>query len=200
VPFIAFLGCDGSGKSAVIDGLKTILEARGHQVTLGHWRPKAFGTASSTASQAADDPHGQSPRGLVASVLKLGWLWLKWWAAWFRHLRGNSRSGYVLFDRYHGDLLVDPIRYRYGGPMWLATLASRMMPQPDHVLFLDAPPEILLSRKTEVSEDALISSRRKYLKFCELSPRCRLIDASQTLRSVISNAKKVVADSDNTTH
>ena len=187
MPFIAFLGCDGSGKSAVIDGLKSLLEAEGHQVTLGHWRPKAFGTASSTASQAADDPHGQSPRGFAASVLKLGWLWLNWWAAWFRHLRTNSRSGFVLFDRYHGDLLVDPIRYRYDGPMWLAKLASRLMPQPDIVFFLDAPPDVLLARKQEVPIETLVRSREAYLSLAETNDKVRVIDASLPFEQVIQD-------------
>ena len=61
----------------------------------------------------------------------------------------------MLFDRYHGDLLVDPRRYRYGGPMSLARLIVRFMPQPDLVFFLDATPEILLARKQEVSHAAL---------------------------------------------
>ena len=89
------------------------------------------GWTAARICSAADDPHGQPPRGLTASVLKLGWLWLNWWLAWFQTLRHGCRRGYLIFDRYHGDLLVDPNRYRYGGPDWLAVLASRWMPQPD---------------------------------------------------------------------
>jgi thymidylate kinase len=189
MPFIAFLGCDGSGKSAVIQGVTARLEAEGHPVTLGHWRPKPFASSSGSAPSAADDPHGQAPRGFASSILKLGWLWLNWWAAWFLHLRRESRSGVVLFDRYHGDLLVDPIRYRYGGPMWLARLAGRLMPQPDLVIFLDAPPDVLLSRKQEVGRDALEIARREYLKFCRGRSRYLIIDASQPLEMVITQTK-----------
>ncbi len=162
MPFIAFLGCDGSGKSAVIQGVTARLEAEGHPVTHGHWRPKPFASSSTGTSSAADDPHGQAPRGFASSILKLGWLWLNWWVAWFQYLRRDSRKGFVLFDRYHGDLLVDPRRYRYGGPLWLARLASRLMPQPDWVIFLDAEPDILLSRKQEVSREAIEQSRSAY--------------------------------------
>jgi hypothetical protein len=164
------------------------LEAEGHRVTLGHWRPKPFASSSGGTRSAADDPHGEAPRGFASSILKLAWLWLNWWVAWFQYLRRDSRHGFVLFDRYHGDLLVDPKRYRYGGPLWLARLASRWMPQPDLVIFLDAEPNVLLSRKQEVGRDSLEIARREYLEFCDGNARCQIIDASQALETVISQA------------
>jgi thymidylate kinase len=185
--FIAFLGCDGSGKSAVIQGVAARLEANGHPVTLGHWRPKPFAPISGDTESAADDPHGQKPRAFASSVLKLGWLWLNWWVAWFQYLRRDSRHDFVLFDRYHGDLLVDPRRYRYGGPLWLARLSSRWMPQPDIVFFLDAPPEVLLARKQEVGFAALQESRSRYLTLTRTGTRMRVIDAAGPLEVVIAD-------------
>jgi thymidylate kinase len=187
MPFIAFLGCDGSGKSAVIQGVAARLVADCHQITFGHWRPTPFASSSNHTHNAAD-PHGQQARGLISSILKLGWLWFNWWLAWFKYLRRDSRNGFVLFDRYHGDLLVDPKRYRYGGPAWLARIACRMMPQPELVVFLDAPPDVLLSRKQEVGKAALELARCSYLNFCHNLPSCRIIDASQPLESVITEA------------
>lgn len=189
--FIAFLGCDGSGKSAVIEGVTRHFAACGRTVEQGHWRPKAFSKEDGTHT-AADDPHGQSPRGLASSVLKLAWLWLNWWAAWFGPLGRAARDSLVVFDRYHADLLVDPRRYRYGGPMWLARLASRLMPQPDRVFFLDAPPEVLLTRKQEVKAEALAASRERYLSLATSNPRITVIDASQALEKVIADVVKAV--------
>jgi thymidylate kinase len=189
--FYAFLGCDGSGKSAVIAQVTAQLREKGTEVTCGHWRPMAFSAEKpGSAIQTADDPHGQIPRGAVSSLLKLGWLWLNWWLGWFGSLRSLSASGTVLFDRYHGDLLADPRRYRYGGPMIFARLASRLMPQPDRVFFLDAEPYVLLSRKQEVSKDALEQSRKRYLKLAESHPRFKVIDASQSLETVVQDVMK----------
>jgi len=190
--FIAFLGCDGSGKSAVISGVADRLRGSGVVVTCGHWRPVAIG-GEGNAAATADNPHGQIARGWFGSILKLGWLWLNWWVGWWKFLRNASKNGVVLFDRYHADLLVDPKRYRYGGPMWLARLASRLMPQPDIVIFLDAESEVLLARKQEVSKEALEQSRKKYLDLCTTHPRFQVIDAAQPLEDVIGDVLKTVA-------
>jgi len=186
--FIAFLGCDGSGKSAVIEKLTERFKERDVDVTCGHWRPQAISSGNAHVA-TADDPHAQSPRGLVSSVLKLGWLWLNWWLGWWRGLRGKSRQGYVIFDRYHGDLLVDQCRYRYGGPLILAKMVCYLMPQPDLVFFLDADPEVLLSRKQEVGREALVSSRAKYLILTESHSRFRVIDASRSLDEVLEQVE-----------
>jgi thymidylate kinase len=193
--FISFLGCDGSGKSAVIAGVSEYFQSKGTHVTLGHWRPKAFSnTNDDHASANADDPHGQHARGCLSSALKLGWLWLNWWVGWFRFLKSDANKGLLIFDRFHADMLVDPMRYRYGGPLWLASLASRLMPQPDKVFFLDASPDVLLSRKQEVSKDALEISRKRYLELAAKHPRIQVIDASQPLHAVVSEVVRIIKE------
>jgi thymidylate kinase len=82
---------------------------------------------------------------------------------------------------------VDPIRYRYGGPRKLAEWASNLMPQPEIVFFLDADPEVLLSRKQEVSHEALTKSRESYLQLTKSHKRFCVIDASQSLNQVVED-------------
>jgi thymidylate kinase len=113
---------------------------------------------------------------------------------WFRFLKTNANKGLVIFDRFHADMLVDPKRYRYGGPLWLARLASRLMPQPDKVFFLDASPAVLLSRKQEVSKEALEISRKRYLELAVSHSRIQVIDASQPLNTVVSEVVRIIKE------
>lgn len=161
-------------------------------VMIGHWMPKAFRGPGGAVAGAAPDPHGKPPRGVVASIFKLGWLWLNWWMAWQRGLGAAARRGFVLYDRYHVDLLIDARRYRYGGPAWLARLVSGWMPQPDLVVFLDASPEVLLARKREVGAEVLEQSRRAYLGLCTTNERFHTIDASQSLGGVIEEVLELL--------
>ena len=186
MPFIGLIGCDGCGKSAVIGCVAEVLRAEGIKVACGHWRPTLSARQSTTTeSIIVTDPHGQPTRGLAASVIKLGWLWLNWWVGWWTGLRKASREGVVLFDRLHVDLLADPQRYRYGGPLWLAIMATRIMPQPDMILFLDAAPDVLLSRKQEVSSATLAESRQRYLGLGDRFQNFQLIDVNQSLGEVV---------------
>lgn len=184
--FVAFLGCDGSGKSTVITDVANQLRMEGTKVSLGHWRPRVLeGEEESGEKITADNPHGEPPRGLVSSIVKLAWLGFNWWGGWWRWLRRRSRDGVILYDRYHVDLFVDPKRYRYGGPLWMVKLASNLMPQPDLVVFLDAEPAVLISRKQEVSKEALQASRTAYLELVKTHRKFVMVDASKPLNEVV---------------
>jgi thymidylate kinase len=166
----------------VLDQLEQHLNAKGIEVSRGHWVPRKPGTKG---GGSAEDPHGKPPRGQLASIAKLAYLAFRWWTGWFRGLREKSKHGVILFDRYHADLLADPRRYRYGGSLWLARLALGCLPQPDLVIFLDAPADVLLSRKQEVSRETLERSIRNYRELGEGTRGYRVIDASQPIDKVM---------------
>jgi len=83
-------------------------------------------------------------------------------------------------------LAVDPRRYRYGGPLWMARLLGRMVPRPDLMFVLVADPEIIQARKAEVP---LAETSRQVEEYRKLSQRkgVILIDAGRPLEEVVSN-------------
>ena len=109
------------------------------------------------------DPHGQPVRGSLASMLYLSGFFLDYCAGYLLVIRRLlATSNLVIFDRYFHDVLVDPRRYRYGGPRWFAEILSRLVPQPDLVILLDANAESILGRKAEVSREEIERQRKAY--------------------------------------
>ena len=116
---------------------------------------------------------------------------LDYWLGYYFVIRPLlARSGLVVFDRYFHDLLVDPKRYRYGGPMWLVRALSSVVAEPDVVLVLDAPEHVILTRKQEVPVEEVKRQRRLYLEVAQSSSRAVVMDASQSVREVREEADR----------
>jgi thymidylate kinase len=104
-----------------------------------------------------------------------------------------ARSGLILLDRYYHDILIDPIRYRYGGPMWLAKFLARFIPPPDLLfLVLDAGDEVILSRKHEVPPEELRRQREGYRQFTVGTKRATLVNADQGIERTVEKATRFI--------
>lgn len=182
---IAFLGPDGSGKSAVIAEVSRQMEQVFRRVEYRHLRP---GRPTRTATSAiVTAPHAQPPRGLLGSFAKLLHFWLGYWiGTLFWLYPARIRSTLVLFDRYFQDLLADPLRYRYSAALAPARTLGRWLPQPDMVFILDAPPETLQARKREVPFAESSRQRDTYLTLAGEFRQASVIDASQPLEQVVA--------------
>ncbi|MDH3691958.1 MAG: hypothetical protein OEU36_21160 [Gammaproteobacteria bacterium] len=65
-----------------------------------------------------------------------------------------------------------------------AWFLKRIYPRPNLVIFLDAPPEVLMARKGEGTFEYLESRRRAYLRLGETMPDFIRVDATQPLARV----------------
>ncbi|MEW6447670.1 MAG: thymidylate kinase-like protein [Bacillota bacterium] len=189
---VVFLGPDGSGKSSVIAQVEKNLRLAFRRTARRHLRPYLF-KPQKGAWAPATNPHAKPPYGRFKSVLKLAYLWFDYTVGYvFRIQPQLVRSTLVLFDRYLDDLLVDPRRYRYGGPLWLARLVARFIPRPDLVILLDAPPGVLQRRKQEVSFEETARQREAYLELVQNLPNGYVVDASKPLDEVIAEVQRII--------
>jgi thymidylate kinase len=193
---IAFLGADGSGKSTLIERVSGELRQNFRQVRYRHLRPGVLVPGGGKgASGPVTDPHARPPRGASGSLAKLLHFWADYvvgGALWLYPLR--VRSTLVIFDRYYHDLLADPLRYRYGGPLAPARWLGRFVPYPDISFVLDAPTEVLQARKQEVPWDECERQRHAYVATAAGLPGACVIDASRPVDEVVARVlEQVVA-------
>ena len=190
---VVFLGPDGSGKSCVIERVNQDLTPAFRKTFLFHLRPR-FGNKRDT-NPPVTNPHGQKPRNFLASIIKVFYFWFDYLMGWLGDVRPRTvRSTLVLFDRYYHDMLIDPKRYRYGGPMWLARWIGKLIPKPDLWILLDAPPEILQERKREVPFTETARQKEEYLKFVNDLNNGFVVNASQKLDNVVADVNTIILD------
>jgi thymidylate kinase len=189
--FVVFFGPDGSGKSTIIRTLADRMPGFRRYRTM-HWRPKIL--LRRRGSGSADKPHAKAPHpSLVSALLALVWFADYWLGYLFIVHPTIICSGLVLFDRYFDDVLVDPRRYRYGGPMWLIRILRNCTPVPDIAIVLDAPACILMMRKQEVDQQEIERQLLAYKKVIACCANSGVVDASMPVDSVVRECAGVLA-------
>lgn len=188
---IVILGPDGAGKSSVIQGLLRKFKLRGCSVQMRHLRPQMVAQMLGRPGAIDTDPHGKAPRSAFLSLVKIVvWLIEEWSANLFQEKNGEL----FLYDRYYHDLLVDPVRYRFGAPLWTARLVGALMPRPKLWILLDAPAEVLQARKQEVLPEESARERQAYRVFVQSRRDHVIVDVSQPLDQVIADVESALKE------
>ncbi len=179
---VALCGADGSGKStatrAVINQLNgTFSASKVHQF---HWKPPVFSARRQAGRAPTTDPHSQPPRNPAASLCYFGFHWLEFFLGSYLRLRPLTfHGGLVLVDRFYYDFFVDQRRYRLRVPQSIVRLGHFFLKKPDLVVLLDAPAEVLQSRKQEVPLAETERQRTAYRALVQGLSNGRVIDATQ---------------------
>jgi hypothetical protein len=165
------------------------LKAAGLAVKMRHLKPRMVAQLHGPQDFIVVDPHGKPPRGAFLSLVKI-WIWLfeEWYATVFQEKKGTL----LICDRYYHDLLVDPVRYRYGAPLWIARSVGKLMPRPKLWILLNAPAEVLQTRKQEVPAEETARQCGAYLAFIRKQRDHAIVDASQPLDHVIADVEQVI--------
>lgn len=190
---VALLGPDGSGKSSIAERVVASLAPAFRGSQLHHLRPDPFRRQGPEVPHPA--PHGDPARGLILSLAKLVLWWMEYALGFVGQVAPRlAQSELVVFDRYFDDLLVDPERYRYGGPQRIAAILGRFIPRPDLLVVLDAPAELLVARKGEITLEAAVRLRGGYEALASSTPRGVLVDASQGIAEVTDAVGQTILD------
>jgi hypothetical protein len=219
---VALIGPDGAGKSASSQRLDEVLPLPVKRIYMGV-NLEASGTAlpttrlilavkrargceldvagSARARGSTRRPVGSPRRAAVAlkSAARLvAWVseeWFRQCVAWYHTRRGSI----VIFDRhffadyYHSDVGSSsadrPLSSRIHG-----FLLDRIYPKPDLTICLDAPSDVLWSRKQETSVEWLERRRQQYLAMAEVLPHFVVVDAAQPLADVTRDVASAIWD------
>jgi thymidylate kinase len=184
---VVIMGPDGAGKSTLIEHLVQAVSPAFRRHKVFHWRPSLLWKRKGVCDTT--QPHSRPLHGGWWSVARLFAYVLDYWLGYQLLIRPLlARSGLVVFDRYFDDMLIDPKRYRYGGPMWLAQALRSVIPKPDLVLVLDADEEVFLSRKQEVPLNEVRRQRHLYRTFTAGYTSTRIMDASRSILQVTAES------------
>lgn len=184
--FLVVLGPDGVGKSTTIRCLQLELQKHFSHCRTERWRP---GLIRRVAPDTGDRiPHAKIPRGPVSSAFSILGLAFDFSVGYMVSAHpAMVKSEAIIFDRYFHDLLIDPKRYRYAGPMWLPQLLSRWIP-PRRAIFvvLDADEDLILSRKQELPLQELTRQRLAYREFAAQTPQSMIVRTDRSIDDVVS--------------
>jgi len=195
--WLTFLGPDGCGKSSVIQGVMNLID---HDLFSGveviHLRPHVGQSINrSNAKSVVENPHEQKKRNKIISVFKIIYFLFDYTLGYFIKVRPLLQDNkLVIFDRYYYDLQVDPLRYRYGGPMWFSQFIGHFIPKPDLVIVLNASAETIQSRKKEVPFEETERQTYEYQGLSETMDNVIIVNAEQTIERVVRDVNDAVLD------
>ena len=195
---LVLIGPDGCGKTSVGSQLSDKLGDKYFEgnAQYYHWKPRLLNKMNDRSDPfgtPCTDPHGTPPRSKLFSFLYFIAHTLEIIPAWLLRISPALKHGeLVIIDRYYYDFMVDPIRYRMDVREPLAWLGYSIIPKPDLVLCMDAPAEVLQSRKQEVSFKESDRQQKAYAALVQKLPYGHIVDASQPLEQVVDDALNVV--------
>lgn len=184
---VAIIGVDGSGKSSVISAVRQRLNSLGI-------RAEGIPSRSKRRISPEISNYEHTPRPLVFCLAKFTWRAITWIYLYIIHYAPLlRRGGIILCDRfYFDDLLLDPLKYRYAGPIQLVMRLRNFLPHPAMYILLDAPEAVLYARKQEAPFSEVVKLRQTYLDFVKGRENSFVVDASAPLEKVVEAVYQII--------
>ncbi|MGD9851814.1 MAG: hypothetical protein AB7T38_11140 [Nitrospirales bacterium] len=194
---IILLGPDGSGKSTLAHRL---IEDLGSRLFVGpgsyfHWKATKFLKSQNPQPDICPNPHEAGPRNPFVSLVFFLYHWMEFAIGSLIRLRPLLCSNrMIIFDRYYHDFEVDQTRYRLNVPQTVINLGKYFLRQPDLIFGLTTSPDILQSRKNEVSREEAIRQGDAYAKLVNTHKNGYVIDASESPEEIEKKVRFLILE------
>jgi len=190
IEFVCILGPDGCGNAKIIDALMPMLQSTAVVVERRPFKPR-FSFGRSLRDKTADSAsHAEAPGGGASMGMIVMWLVEEW----FDLIFGKLNLKLCVYEGCYQDMLIDPQKYRYGGPMWFARLVGKLFPSPDLWVLLDISAEAVQSKNQEFPSAEALRQLEAYRAFVKTRKRYVILDASQSIDCITENAYAAIID------
>jgi thymidylate kinase len=171
---VAIIGPDGAGKTTLAEGLRTMLPFPSSYVYMGVWREYPWDRWLRYL------PGARLTQRMLRLLARSGQAWLE-----------RARGRVVLLDRFTYDVLLPSPALDRRGRITVA-LVRRVGAEPQLVLILDAPAEVMFARKGEQGIEELERRRLSYLDVARIRDDSAVIDATRSVEAVRKEAQRLV--------
>lgn len=206
---VTFSGVDGAGKSTIIKNTKLLLEKklRKRVIVIRH-RPSLLpilsawqkGKRKAEYDAANTLPRQGSNTSIISSILRFAYYYVDYiFGQYIIFIKHKMRGHIVLYDRYYFDFINDSKRSNIELPAFLTRFGYKFLLKPNLNFFLYAEPELILSRKKELTSKTIQILTEKYKAlFTDLNQKenydryitIENVNLDQTLLTVLGRIEK----------